>query len=47
LSLDFIGKESFWTENWKTGLNAAQDFGQKDATGALHPTTGLVYPVVP
>ena len=34
-------KESFWAENWKTGLNAMQDFGQKDAAGALH-TSGWI-----
>ncbi len=31
-------KESYWAENWKTGFNAMQDFGAKDATGALQPT---------
>jgi APA family basic amino acid/polyamine antiporter len=31
-------KESFWTENWKTGFNSMQNFGQADATGALQPT---------
>jgi basic amino acid/polyamine antiporter, APA family len=32
-------KESFWAENWKTGFNAMQDLGEKDATGVLHPTS--------
>lgn len=32
-------KESFWSENWKTGFNAMQDFGQKDAGGQLQPTS--------
>lgn len=32
-------KESFWTDNWKTGFSAMQDFGQKDATGQLQPTS--------
>lgn len=31
-------KESFWAENWKTGFTPMQDFGQKDATGQLHPS---------
>ncbi len=31
-------KESFWSENWKTGFNAVQDFGEKDTSGILHPT---------
>jgi len=35
-------KESFWAENWKTGFNPMQDFGQADATGALQPTTWKV-----
>ena len=34
-------KESFWAENWKTGFNAMQDFGQKDAAGALHATSWI------
>ena len=34
-------KESFWTENWKTGFTAMQDFGQKDAAGQLQPTTWI------
>jgi basic amino acid/polyamine antiporter, APA family len=32
-------KESFWAENWKTGFSAMQDFGQKDVTGQLQPTS--------
>lgn len=32
-------KESFWAENWKTGFTALQDFGQKDASGQLQPTS--------
>ncbi len=32
-------KESFWADNWKTGFSALQDFGQKDATGQLQPTS--------
>ena len=32
-------KESFWAENWKTGFSAMEDFGQKDATGQLQPTS--------
>lgn len=32
-------KESFWSSNWKTGFNAMQDFGQKDASGQLQPTS--------
>lgn len=31
-------KESFWSENWKTGFTAIQDFGVKDAHGNLTPT---------
>lgn len=31
-------KENFWAENWKTGFNAMQDFGVKDAAGNLSPT---------
>jgi len=31
-------KQSHWSENWKTGFTALQDFGQKDANGALQPT---------
>lgn len=34
-------KESYWAENWKTGFNAVQDFGKKDATGQLHPTAWM------
>ena len=33
----FVVKESFWEENWKTGFNAMQDLGSKDASGALQP----------
>ncbi len=32
-------RESFWAENWKTGFSAMQDFGQKDASGQLHPVS--------
>lgn len=31
-------KESFWSENWKTGFNAMKDLGEKDASGILHPS---------
>ena len=34
-------KQSFWNENWKTGFTAMQDFGAKDATGQLQPTTWI------
>jgi APA family basic amino acid/polyamine antiporter len=34
-------KESYWAENWKTGFNAVQDFGQKDAAGQLHPVSWM------
>lgn len=34
-------KQSFWAENWKTGFTAMQDFGEKDATGALHATNWI------
>jgi basic amino acid/polyamine antiporter, APA family len=34
-------KESFWAENWATGFNAAQDFGEKDEFGQLQPTTWI------
>ncbi|MBC7588062.1 MAG: amino acid permease [Chitinophagaceae bacterium] len=34
-------KESHWAENWKTGFTAVQDFGSKDATGALQPTAWM------
>ncbi len=34
-------KQSFWAENWQTGFNAAQDFGQKDSNGLLQPTSWL------
>lgn len=34
-----LTKQSFWSENWQTGLSAMQDMGAKDAvTGALQPT---------
>jgi APA family basic amino acid/polyamine antiporter len=33
-----LAKQSFWSENWQTGLAAAQDFGAKDAAGQLVPT---------
>src|SRR5579863_6023362 len=33
----FVVKESFWDENWKTGFNAMQDMGGKDAAGTLQP----------
>jgi APA family basic amino acid/polyamine antiporter len=33
----FLVKESFWDENWKTGFNAMQDMGGKDAAGTLQP----------
>lgn len=32
-------KNSFWSENWQTALNASQDLGSKDAQGILHPST--------
>jgi APA family basic amino acid/polyamine antiporter len=35
----FLTKQSFWSENWQTGLLAAQDLGTKDIAGMLHPTT--------
>ena len=31
-------KNSFWHQNWQTGLHAMQDFGQKNGNGVLHPT---------
>ncbi len=34
-------KDSHWAENWKTGFNATQDFGVKDATGALKGTAWM------
>jgi len=34
-----LAKHSFWSENWQTGLAAAQDFGTKDAAGQLVPTS--------
>jgi APA family basic amino acid/polyamine antiporter len=33
-----LAKQSFWSENWQTGLTAMQDLGAKDAAGALQPT---------
>lgn len=33
-----LAKQSFWSENWQTGLSAMQDMGAKDASGALQPT---------
>lgn len=32
-----LSKESFWNENWQTGLFAMQDLGAKDAAGILQP----------
>jgi APA family basic amino acid/polyamine antiporter len=34
-------KDSHWAENWKTGFNATQNFGAKDATGALKGTAWM------
>ena len=34
-------KDSHWAENWKTGFNATQDFGIKDATGTLKGTAWM------
>ncbi len=34
-------KDSHWAENWKTGFTAVQDFGKKDAAGALQPTAWM------
>mgnify|MGYP002143994408 CR=1 FL=1 len=34
-------KNSYWAENWKTGFNATQDFGIKDATGTLKGTAWM------
>lgn len=31
-------KESFWAQNWETGLNAQQDFGVTDPNGSLMPS---------
>lgn len=38
-----LAKQSFWSENWKTGFTAMQDFGVKDATGQLQSSawTGI------
>ncbi|MBW0179264.1 amino acid permease [Sediminibacterium sp.] len=33
-----LAKQSFWSENWQTGLSAMQDMGSKDAGGALQAT---------
>ncbi len=33
-----LSKQSFWNENWATGLTAVQDLGAKDASGILQPT---------
>ncbi len=30
-------KQSYWAENWKTGFNAMQNFGTKNAEGILQP----------
>lgn len=34
-----LSKQSFWNENWATGITAMQDLGAKDASGILQPTT--------
>ena len=34
-------KESYWAENWKTGFNATQDFGNTTFGGQLAPTSWL------
>jgi APA family basic amino acid/polyamine antiporter len=34
-------RDSYWAENWKTGFTAMQDFGVKDATGTLQPSTWI------
>lgn len=34
----FLAKESFWSENAASGLNAVQDLGAKNAQGVLIPT---------
>lgn len=34
-----LAKQSFWTENWHTGLSAMQDLGIKDDKGLLQPTS--------
>ncbi len=36
-----LAKESFWSENWKTGFTAMQDFGTKDETGQLQHSTWI------
>ncbi|HYF31312.1 MAG TPA: amino acid permease [Chitinophagaceae bacterium] len=33
-----LAKESFWDQNWQTGLNAMQDHGQPGSGGQLEPT---------
>src|SRR5215212_8498013 len=33
-----LAKQSFWHENWQTGLNAMQDHGQIGANGQLEPS---------
>jgi basic amino acid/polyamine antiporter, APA family len=33
-----VVKQSYWVENWATGLNAMQDLGAKDAKDVLQPT---------
>lgn len=34
-------KESFWSENWKTGFSAMQDLGKTDSAGQLQPTSWM------
>jgi APA family basic amino acid/polyamine antiporter len=34
-----LAKQSFWSENWATGLQAVQDLGAKNAEGILSPTS--------
>ena len=34
-----LSKQSFWSENWRTGFSAMQDLGAKNAAGILSPTT--------
>lgn len=40
-----LAKQSFWSENWQTGFSAMQDFGVKDASGALQPSAGGWQPI--
>jgi APA family basic amino acid/polyamine antiporter len=40
-----LAKQSFWSENWQTGFSAMQDFGTKDASGALQPSAGGWQPI--